>query len=75
MYTVKKTWTSFGYISETVKDSKFLKTDIDSACPQLLPAKNVEEAALNGWVRGGMTTRDMSSDTKFQNGNRPSNSF
>ena len=39
------------------------------------PAKNVEEAALNGWVRGGMTTRDMSSDTKFQNGNRPSNSF
>jgi hypothetical protein len=43
LYTVKKTRTSLGYISETVKDSKFLKTDIDSACPQLLPAKNVEQ--------------------------------
>lgn len=39
------------------------------------PAKNVEEAAMNGWVRGGMTTRDMSNDSKFKNGNRPSNSF
>jgi hypothetical protein len=39
------------------------------------PAKNVEEAALNGWVRGGMTTRDMSTDSKFQNGNRPSGIF
>ena len=43
MYTVKKTRTSLGYISETVKDSKFLKTDIDSACPQLLSATNVEQ--------------------------------
>jgi len=36
------------------------------------PAKNVEESALNGWVRGGMMTRDMSQDPKFQQGNRPS---
>ena len=39
------------------------------------PAKNVEESALNGWVRGGMLTRDMSSDPKFQQGNRPAASF
>jgi hypothetical protein len=39
------------------------------------PAKNVEESALNGWIRGGMSTRDMSNDSKFQNGNRPSGSF
>lgn len=39
------------------------------------PAFNVEESALNGWVRGGMMTRDMSSDPKFQNGNRPSGAF
>ena len=43
MYTIKKTRTSLGYISKTVKDRTFLKTDIDSACPQLLPAKNVEQ--------------------------------
>lgn len=36
------------------------------------PAKNVEESALNGWTRGGMMTRDMSTDPKFQQGNRPS---
>ena len=39
------------------------------------PAKNVEEAALNGWTRGGMLTRDMSTDPKFQQGNRPAPSF
>lgn len=39
------------------------------------PAKNVEESALNGWVRGGMMTRDMSQDPKFQQGNRPSSIF
>lgn len=39
------------------------------------PAKNVEEAAMNGWVRGGIMTRDMSSDPKFQSGNRPSGAF
>jgi hypothetical protein len=39
------------------------------------PAKNVEEAAMNGWTRGGMMTRDMSQDPKLQQGNRPSASF
>jgi len=39
------------------------------------PAKNVEEAALNGWVRGGMMTRDMSNDPKFQSTNRPTGAF
>ena len=39
------------------------------------PAKNIEEAALNGWVRGGILTRDMSSDPNFQNNNRPSGSY
>ena len=39
------------------------------------PAKNVEEAAMNGWIRGGMMTRDMSTDPKFQQGNRPSGIF
>ena len=39
------------------------------------PAFNVEESALNGWVRGGMLTRDMSNDPKFKSGNRPSGAF
>ena len=39
------------------------------------PAKNVEEAAMNGWIRGGMMTRDMSTDPKFKEGNRPSSIF
>jgi hypothetical protein len=39
------------------------------------PAKNVEEAAMNGWTRGGMMTRDMSNDPKFKEGNRPSALF
>jgi len=39
------------------------------------PANTVEEAALSGWVRGGMATRDMSSDDKFKNNNRPSGTY
>lgn len=39
------------------------------------PAKNVEEAAMNGWTRGGMMTRDMSNDPKFKEGNRPASIF
>lgn len=39
------------------------------------PTKNIEEAALNGWVRGGMLTRDMSNDPNFKNNNRPSGSY
>ena len=39
------------------------------------PANTVQEAAMSGWVRGGMTTRDMSADDKFQKNNRPSGSY
>lgn len=39
------------------------------------PAYTVEESALNGWVRGGMLTREMSSDNSYKNGNRPSGSY
>jgi hypothetical protein len=39
------------------------------------PAKNVEEAALDGWIRGGLMTRDMSNDPNFKNTNRPNGSF
>jgi hypothetical protein len=39
------------------------------------PANTVQEVAMSGWVRGGMTTRDMSADDKFQKNNRPSGSY
>jgi hypothetical protein len=39
------------------------------------PAKNIEEAALNGWIRGGILTRDMTNDPNYQNNNRPNGSF
>ena len=39
------------------------------------PSYTIEEAALDGWVRGGMTTRDMSSDKLMQKNNRPNASF
>jgi len=35
----------------------------------------IEELAMNGWVRGGMTTRDMSTDDKFKVNNRPSGTY
>jgi hypothetical protein len=35
------------------------------------PKYTVEEAALNGWVRGGATTREMSMDQIFSKTNRP----
>jgi hypothetical protein len=35
------------------------------------PKYTVEEAALNGWVRGGATTREMSMDQIFSKNNRP----
>jgi len=35
----------------------------------------VEEAALEGWVRGGMSTREMSSDEIMKMNNRPNASF
>jgi hypothetical protein len=39
------------------------------------PAYTVEEAALNGWVRGGMLTREMSSNDSYKSGNRPSGTY
>ena len=31
----------------------------------------VEESALDGWVRGGIASREMEFDPAFQNTNRP----
>jgi hypothetical protein len=39
------------------------------------PANTVEEAALSGWVRGGMTTREMSGDSALKGNNRPSGAY
>jgi len=39
------------------------------------PAFSVEEVAMDGWVRGGMTTREMSSDKALGKNNRPTNKF
>lgn len=36
------------------------------------PTNSVEELAMNGWVRGGMLTRNMSSDEDYKKNNRPS---
>jgi hypothetical protein len=38
-------------------------------------ANNVEEAALDGWVRGGMTTREMSNNDIMKKNNRPNATF
>jgi hypothetical protein len=38
-------------------------------------ANYVEEAALDGWVRGGMSTREMSTDEIMKKNNRPNASF
>jgi hypothetical protein len=35
------------------------------------PSTSIEESALEGWVRGGMATRDMAVDSKFGQQNRP----
>lgn len=39
------------------------------------PAYSVEEAAMDGWVRGGIASREMMSDSDFSNNYRPSNSY
>jgi hypothetical protein len=39
------------------------------------PAFTVQEAALDGWLRGGATTRDMSMDPKMKQNNRPNGLF
>jgi hypothetical protein len=39
------------------------------------PAYNVEEAALDGWVRGGVLTRQMANDQHYSQNARPSTMF
>jgi hypothetical protein len=36
------------------------------------PAHTIQEAALEGWVRGGMLTREMAGDVDFRNNANPS---
>jgi len=36
------------------------------------PAHTIQEAALDGWVRGGMLTREMAGDVDFRNNAQPS---
>jgi len=38
-------------------------------------SNTIEEAALEGWVRGGMSTREMSTDEVMKQNNRPNASF
>ena len=76
-------------LGEMVSDKKSASTIMDKSFAQyaLYPtdkkmeervnnaANTVEEAALDGWVRGGMTTREMSSDEIMKKNNRPNASF
>jgi hypothetical protein len=39
------------------------------------PKNTVQEAALDGWRRGGMATRDMAGDNELVKNNRPSELF
>lgn len=36
------------------------------------PSHTIQEAALDGWVRGGMLTREMAGDVDFRNNAQPS---
>lgn len=38
-------------------------------------SNTIEEAALDGWVRGGMSTREMSTDEAMKKNNRPNATF
>jgi hypothetical protein len=76
-------------LGEMVSDKKSVSTIMDKSFSQyaLYPtdkkmeervtnaANNVEEAALDGWVRGGMTTREMSNNDIMKKNNRPNASF
>jgi hypothetical protein len=64
----------------TIMDKSFAKYALyptDSKMEERVnnAANNVEEAALSGWVRGGMATRDMSADPNMVKNNRPNASF
>jgi len=39
------------------------------------PSNTVEEAALDGWIRGGASTREMSMNEDMQKNNRPNGVF
>ena len=39
------------------------------------PAYSVEEAAMDGWVRGGIASREMMSDSNFSKNYRPKNNY
>jgi hypothetical protein len=57
--------------------SKYALFPLDSKAEEYVnnPVNTVQEAALDGWVRGGVLTRNMSNDEKFKNNNRPSGSY
>jgi len=64
----------------TIMDKSFANYSlypIDSKMEEKVqnPKYTVEEAALNGWVRGGMATRDMSADPNMVKNNRPNASY
>ena len=64
----------------TIMDKSFAKYSLyplDSKAEEFVnnPANTVQEAALDGWVRGGVLTRNMSNDDKFKQNNRPSGSY
>jgi hypothetical protein len=46
-------------MEERVKDSRY----------------TVEEAAMDGWVRGGTSTRELSNDEYLKKNNRPNGAF
>lgn len=76
-------------LGEMVSDKKSASTIMDKSFAQyaLYPtdkkmeervnnaANTVEEAALDGWVRGGMTTREMSTNDIMKKNNRPNATF
>jgi hypothetical protein len=39
------------------------------------PKFKIEEAAMDGWIRGGVLTREMMNDREFMNQSRPSVPF
>jgi hypothetical protein len=64
----------------TIMDKSFSKYSLfplDTKAEEYVnnPANTVQEAALDGWVRGGVLTRNMSNDDKFKQNNRPSGSY
>jgi len=65
---------SVSTISETTYinyDTYPLRDDLKSRINN--PAYSVEEAALSGWVRGGVASREMANDTNFSKNYRPKN--